>query len=576
MEEKALGDTIVARLERAAEIGRAIDGIRVLDRHERGDHRSWAEIRDAAARVAGGLCALGLKPGDRVALILPTCPGFLDIWFGASWMGAVSVALYPPVRLGRLDEYYERTVRMLERTDTKLIVTDKRIQRILGPVLQRAAPALGMHTVEALASADPIPARPAESDGLMMVQFSSGTTHHPKPVGLTHSQVLANTEAILDFMPADAQYEHGGVSWLPLYHDMGLIGCIMPAVHRPGPLTLLPPEAFLARPAIWLRAISTFSATVSPAPNFAYALCTERIRDEELEGCDLSSWRLALNGAEPTSPAVMDAFIERFRPWGLRPEALTPVYGLSEAALAVTFGVPERPFHSRCFDRDALAQGTVQAAETGVRLASVGRSLRGFAVQIRAAGGGLSASDAVGEIWVSGPSLMEGYMDGSQSPIQAGWLQTGDLGFVHEGELFVTGRAKDVLVIRGRNHAPQDVETAVGPVMGVRTGCAAAVADIGEDGERLLVFVEYRADPPEDLPEMCRTAILAATGLDPDLVVALSPGTLPRTSSGKIRRAETLRRWLAGELHPPEAVTPWFLAGALAKSAWARMRHNPE
>jgi acyl-CoA synthetase (AMP-forming)/AMP-acid ligase II len=569
-----VGDTLVARLLRAAEHGRDIDGIRVLDRHERGELRTWSEIRDDVARTAGGLIERGLQSGDRVGIILPTCPGFIDTWFGASWLGAVPVALYPPVRLGRLDEYYARTVRMLKTSGARMIITDKRIQRILGPVLQRAAPDLGMHTVDTLASTHPVPAQPSGPDELMMVQFSSGTTSHPKPVALTHRQVLANTEAILDFMPADAPYEHAGVSWLPLYHDMGLIGCIMPAVHRPGPLTLLPPEAFLARPSLWLRSISRYKATVSPAPNFAYALCTERIQDEDLEGCDLSSWRLALNGAEPTSPEVIHRFCDRFKAWGFRAEALTPVYGLSEAALAVTFGSPKRRFQATHFQRDGLSQGEARQAPDGVGLASVGQPLRGFEIQIRAPDGSPASPGSIGRIWVQGPSLMAGYLDGTESPIRDGWLDTGDLGFVHQGELFVTGRTKDVLIIRGRNHAPQDVEIALDPIDGVRNGCAAAVADISEEGERLLVFVEHRPSPPSDLPEQCRSAIRSATGLDPDLVVALAPGTLPRTSSGKIRRGETLRRWRSGEFSPPDAITPWFLAGALARSAWARLRHS--
>jgi len=569
-----VSDTLISRLDRAAEIGRPTDGVRVLDRHERGEHRSWAEIKEAAVRMAGGLAALGIVPGDRVALILPTCPEFIDTFFATAQLGAVAVAMYPPVRLGRLDEYYARTARMLERSGARVLLTDSRIQRILGPVLAQTQLPLGMHTVASLADGEPAEAHQAQGDDLLMVQFSSGTTTHPKPVSLTHRQVLANTESILDFMPEDAPHAHAGVSWLPLYHDMGLIGCIMPAVHRPGPLTLLPPEAFLARPAIWLRAISRAKATISPAPNFAFALCTERIRDEELQGCDLSSWRMALNGAEPTSPAVMEAFIERFSAWGLRPEALTPVYGLSEAALAVTFGDPERRFQTTTFESTALSQGRIQTSDEGITLASVGRPLRGFEVQIRDTEGGLLGDDALGQIHVSGPSLMAGYLDDTPSPIQDGWLQTGDLGFVHGGELYVTGRAKDVLVIRGRNHAPQDVERAMDEVAGVRVGCSAAVADIGADGERLLVFVEHRDNPPDDLPELCRTAIRGATGLDPDLVVALAPGTLPRTSSGKIRRAETQRRWASGTLSPPDAVTPWFLAGALARSTWARLRHG--
>jgi len=569
-----MSDTLVSRLVLAAARGRPVDGIRVLDRNEQGEIRDWSELRNAAARTAAGLQEVGVNPGDRIAVVLPTCEAFLDLLFGAAWMGAVMVPLYPPIRLGRLDEYYSRTARMLERAQASVLITDSRIARILGPVLDRYAPPLGIQTVGKLrgfAPADPAGSAP---DDLVIVQYSSGTTSHPKPVGLTHAQVLANTEAILDFMPADAPYEHGGVSWLPLYHDMGLIGCIMPALHRPGPLTLLPPEAFLARPAIWLRAVSKYAATVSPAPNFAYALCTERIRDEELEGCDLSSWRMALNGASPTSPAVMRAFTDRFSRWGFRSEALTPVYGLSEAALAVSFGSVGQPFRAQCFDREALSQGKAQPAEVGTTLCSVGTPLRDFGVEIRDHRDAPMEPDQIGEIWVRGPSLMHGYLDETESPIVDGWLRTGDLGFVYEGELYVSGRAKDVLIIRGRNHAPQDLEDAVNPVQGVRTGCAAAVADIGEHGEHLLVFVEHRAGPDETLPERCRTAIRAATGLDADLVVALAPGTLPRTSSGKIRRGETLRRWQAGQLEPPGTVTPWFLAGALAKSAWAHLRYS--
>ena len=565
-----MSDTFVSRLQRAAELGSPSDGIAVLDRHERGTHRSWIQIQEAVSQLAGKLAALGVEPGDRVAIVLPTCTEFIDCFFAVAHLGAVAVPMYPPVRLGRLDEYYARTSRMLDRSGARLLLTDRRIRRILGPVEVAAQLPLGLHAVDDLSAGSETAPHRARPDDLLMVQFSSGTTTHPKPVSLTHRQVLANTEAILKLMPDNSS----GVSWLPLYHDMGLIGCIMPAVYRPAPLTLLPPEAFLARPAVWLRTLSRTRATVSPAPNFAYALCTERIRDEELQGCDLSHWRLALNGAEPTSPAVMEAFIERFSAWGLRPEALTPVYGLSEAALAVTFGRASNRFQSTTCEPSALERGEVVAAETGTTLASVGSALPGFGVQIRTPEGEVLPPDRMGQIHVSGPSLMAGYLDDTPSPIAEGWLQTGDLGFVHNDELYVTGRAKDILVIRGKNHAPQDVEQALDTVDGVRTGCAAAVADIGEAGEQLLVFVEHRKDPTEDLTERCRTAIRGATGLDPDLVVALPPGTLPRTSSGKIRRAEALRRWKLEQLHPPAAVTPWFLAGALARSTWTRLRHG--
>ena len=568
-----MSDTLTTRLQRAAQVGTPDEGIQVLDRHGQGAHRSWHDIEQRVAHTAGALAALGVKPGDRLGVILPTCAEFIDVFFAAAHLGAVTVAMYPPVRLGRLDEYYTRTSRMLERSGACILLSDRRIRRILGPLEAAVSLPLGVHTVESLHGAGTVAAHPSEADDLMMVQFSSGTTTQPKPVALTHRQVLANTECILDFMPPDDQIIHRGTSWLPLYHDMGLIGCILPAVHRPGGLTLIPPEAFLARPALWLQTISKTRTTVSPAPNFAYAMCTERIRDDEMEGCDLSNWRMALNGAEPTSPAVMRAFTERFSQWGLPDNALTPVYGLSEAALAVSFGDPGRPFTTARLQSEAMSQGRIVPDPSGPELASVGKPLRGFRVQIRAPDGKEQPPDRIGEVYAHGPSVMAGYLDDTPSPIADGWLKTGDLGFMHNEELYITGRAKDVLVIRGRNHAPQDVEQALDSVAGVRAGCSAAVADVTPSGERLLVFVEHRDDPPKDLPEACRKAIRGATGLDPDLVVALQPGTLPRTSSGKIRRAETLRRWKAEELTPPQSVTPWLLAGALAKSTWARLRN---
>ncbi len=567
-------DTLLACLHGAAKREPTDRGLRFLDRREHETWHSWADLRDGAARMAGGLQAAGIGPGDRFAIVLPTGVDFIEVFFAAHWLGAVPIPLYPPIRLGRLDEYYDQTARMIECTDTRLLVTDSRINRVLGPLLRRTKLELGIQLATQLRRAEAASHTQAHPDDLALIQFSSGTTTEPKPVGLTHRQIISNAEAILDFVPESEAVPSSGVSWLPLYHDMGLIGCIVSAAHRVRTLTLIPPEAFLARPAIWLRAISRYRASVSPAPNFAFALCNERIKDAELQGCDLSSWRLALNGAEPIAPATVREFNDRFGQWGLRTEAITPVYGLSEAALAVTFSDVDKPFHSARFDPEALCEQRVVPSPTGTELVSVGQPLRGFSIEIRDRKGQQEAPNTVGEIWARGGSVMSGYVDGTKSPIQDGWLQTGDLGFVFEGNLFITGRAKDVLVIRGRNHAPQAVEAAADSVPGVRTGCAAAVADVGQHGEHLLVFIEYRDTPTEDLPQRCRQAICAATGLDPHLVVALSSGTLPRTSSGKIRRAETLRRWHAGTLHPPEALTPWFLAGALARSSWERIRHS--
>ena len=569
--------TLAGLLVRAAEQTAALGaedrlGLRFLDRREHEVWLSWPDLYQRARRAAGALRARGVRPGDRVAIILPTSPLFVDAFLGCQVLGAVPVPLYPPVRLGRLDEYFDRTAAMLRKVEAVCIVADAQVRRILGQVVARHRCPLGNLGAETLCDGPEHEGTRTQADDLAMVQFSSGTTVDPKPVGLSHRQVIANTEAIMDFIPADAEHEQVGVSWLPLYHDMGLIGCIFPAMHRPGPLTLIPPEVFLLRPGIWLRAIARYRGTVSPAPDFAYGLCLDRVTDEEMEGCDLSSWRLALDGAEPVSAARLRRFVQRFSRWGLRAEAVTPVYGLSEAALAVTFGATDHPFSSLRLDRRALAEGRAREVDEAttdtepVELCCVGRPLRGFALEIRDPDGIVLPEGRVGRLFVSGPSLMRGYLNEQAQPIVDGWLDTGDLGFLRGGELYISGRDKDVVILRGRNHSPQDLEGALDGLEGVRPGCVIAVGMVDAEGERLVLFVEVRAPQP-DLAEACRRAVLAHSGLDPSLVVLLEPGTLPRTSSGKLRRAEALRQWQAGLLLPPERVTPWLLAGALAKSA---------
>jgi fatty-acyl-CoA synthase len=515
-----------------------------------------------------------VRPGDTVVIVLPTTPYFTDILFACSWVNAIPVPLYPPVRLGRLDEYYEQTALMLKKVNASILITDERAGKLMGSVLKRYTPKNGIHRVEKLHAETPMSPQAPKPDDIALVQFSSGTTGQPKPVALTHQQVIANAEVILGKGSKENQHEQCIVSWLPLYHDMGLIGCVFPVVLGSASVVLIPPEAFLARPAIWLRALSKYKAIGSTAPNFAYDLCVERIRDDEIEGCDLSTWRFALNGAETTSPKTMRSFYERFKKWGFREEAMTPVYGLSEAALAVTFGEFSETFTATTFSREDLRADQVTPCPDGVELASVGKPLPGFGVQIRTDDGEPSAPDKIGRIWVKGPSVMDQYLDGTPPPRDGDWLDTGDLGFIFDDQLYISGRAKEVIVIRGRNHTPGEFEQPLDSVEGVRTGCSVALGEITAEGERLIVFTEYRGAPSEDLAERCQQAIRAATGISPDLLITLEPGTLPRTSSGKMRRGEALRRWNKGELAAPKSVTPWFLAGALARSAWNEVQHR--
>ena len=576
-----MSHSLNAMLDRAAKIPG--HGLRLLDRSERETWLSWSDVRTRAGRVCGSLRRLGIKHGERVALIYPTGPEFFDAFFGILLAGAVPVPLYPPVRLGRLAEYHERTARMLGAVDARLVLADRWVGRILGRTIALARPALGCRSLDELEQSTLGPVDVA-ADDLALVQFSSGTTVDPKPVALSHRALLAQTLALNSFWPERSTQAQTGVSWLPLYHDMGLIGCVLPALERPATLTLIPPEVFVARPAVWLQVISRYRATISPAPNFAYGLCVAKITDEELEGVDLGSWRVALNGAEPVAPGVLRAFVKRFEPYGFSAEALTPVYGLSEAALAVTFSGLHKIFTTTRFDRHGLAaEGTAEANPDGIELVSVGRPLPGFDIRIVDDDRKEVSSNHVGRVQVRGPSLMEGYLgcpEATARVLKDDWLDTGDLGFQHEDELYLTGRAKDLLILRGRNHAPSEVEQAVDAVEGVRTGCAVAVSHLEEDaeGEVLLVFVEVRGGTSggsyHDIGLACTQAILAATGLQADRVVILEPGTLPRTSSGKLRRQETLRLHLCGELTPANPVTPLRVAGAMAQSAVAYARMN--
>lgn len=555
-----------------------------VDAAEREESLPWGEVYRRARHTAAGLSRLGVREGERVALLLPTSPGFMDAFFGTLLAGAVPVPLYPPVRLGRLDEYHRATARMLQVTGASLVLTDSRVRLLLGPSVERSRPRLGCHTVEEVSRGDDEREVAVSPTALGLIQFSSGSTVDPKPVALTQGALLSQVMALEVAMPLPPANDtpRVGVSWLPLYHDMGLIGCLLSALHYPGHLVLIPPEVFLARPALWLRALSRHRGFISPAPNFAYGLCLKRVKDAEMEGVDLSSWKHALNGAEPVSAETLRRFAERFERWGFSPRALRPVYGLSEASLAVTFPPDGRGPRSLGVDPTVLAcEGRV--AEGSRQLVSVGSPVAGFEVEVRDAQGAVLQDKHVGSVFTRGPSLMESYFGDALATRRAltldGWLDTGDQGFIADGELYLTGRAKDVVIIRGANHAPQSFEEPLQAVEGVRTGCAVALGFTPEGGqdEALLILAERGGEEEAaNVEERIRAAVVEATGVRPHTVKLLEPGTLPRTSSGKLRRGEALRRYLAEELTPPKKVGMVGMAVEMARSALAMARAEHE
>jgi acyl-CoA synthetase (AMP-forming)/AMP-acid ligase II len=349
-------------------------------------------------------------------------------------------------------------------------------------------------------------------------------------------------------------------------------------VFWPGELVLLPPESFLAKPSLWLRALSRHRGTISAAPNFAYGLCLKRVRDPELAGVDLSHWSYALNGAEPISPVVMERFVERFGPHGFREEALMPVYGLSEASLAVTFTAARGAKPRLAIDPEALAlRGDVVEGKRA--LVSVGGPVPGCEVEVRGENGAVQPERKVGRIFARGPSVMKEYFGDPEATARAlreGWLDTGDLGFVDRGQLYICGRSKDLVIIRGANHAPQEFEECLEGIPGLRAGCAVAVGHLAPDTQQevLVVIAETSDAAPADLAAQISAAIVARTSVRPYAVELVAPGTLPRTSSGKLRRSEALRQYEAGELEPPRAVNLLSLGSEFARSALAHARRR--
>jgi acyl-CoA synthetase (AMP-forming)/AMP-acid ligase II len=569
--------TLVRALREAA----GPSGVTFVDLRERETTLAWDEVADRAARAAATLEAAGVRPGDRVAIVLRTEPAFLDAFFGAWLAGAVPAPLYPPVRLGRMDEWVAGTGRMIAVSGARVVVSGGATRRLLGGALAIARPPLGLLDAGALLGSRRL-ALDASPQALGLVQFSSGSTVDPKPVALSHRALAAQIDALVAATapgPDDVL-----VSWLPLYHDMGLLGGLLGAMSYPGPLVLVPPEHFLARPALWLRAVARHRGTLSAAPSFAYAYAAARVADADLAGLSLASWRLALDGAEPVSADAMRRFAARFAPHGFDPAALVPVYGLSEAALAVTFARRGGALEGRRVDAGRLARDG--AVVPGAReVVSVGGPVPGVRVAVLGARGEDLPEGRLGRIHVASPALMDGYLgdpDATARALRGGWLDTGDLGFVLGGELHVHGRAKDVVVVRGANHAPEEFEAALAGVAGLRPGCSVAVgfeAD-GGGGEELLLLAERARgarEPAAELEARARGAVLARTGVAPDRVAILAPGTLPRTSSGKLRRGEALRRWRAGTLAPPRRGGALRLAVALARSALAsaRLRGDP-
>ena len=546
---------------------------------------SYGQLWSEAAAVAAGLRGLGVRKGDTVALMLPTGLDFLRAFQGTLIAGGIPVPIYPPVRLDRLDEYAARQSGILADARVRLLVTVAKAVPIAS-LLQPRVPSLAhVTTADALAATGgPAPGPEGSDADPAMIQYTSGSTGHPKGVLLTHANLLANIQAIAAGVEAAAT--DVGVSWLPLYHDMGLIGSWLFCLYQGLPIDIQSPLSFLARPERWLWAIHRRRGTLSGAPNFAYELCVRKIPDAALEGLDLSSWRCALNGAEPVNPETLERFAKRFAPCGFRREALMPVYGLAECSVALCFPPPGRgPLVDRVarepFEREGRAEPAAPGDPQPLRFVSEGVPLPRHEVRIVDEAGADLSERHVGRLLFRGPSVTSGYYGKPDATAAithpGGWLDSGDLAYRAAGEIYVAGRHKDLIIKAGRNLVPQEIEEAAAAVNGIRKGCVAAfgVAQEAQGTEALVVVAETRvsdAAARDRLVAAVTEAVAAAVELPPDVVVLAAPGSVPKTSSGKIRRAAAKESYVKGALGraPGTSAGQWLrLAAAVVRQRLA-------
>jgi acyl-CoA synthetase (AMP-forming)/AMP-acid ligase II len=534
---------------------------------------SYAALDRAARALAATLRDVS-DIGDRAVLLFEPGLDFIVAFFACLYAGVVPVPAYPP-RLDRLAQSWQGLGNLVGDCQPRLGLTTSELAPGLSRGIGNLSPGTAIRWI-AIDQVDPSQAArwrepTLEPDAVALLQYTSGSTATPKGVMVTHRNLMHNERMIQ--AAAEHRGEGLGVSWLPLYHDMGLVGGILQAVFHGAPAVLMSPLAFLQRPLRWLQAISRHRADTSGGPNFAYDLCVQRVTAAEKAQLDLSKWSVAAIGSEPISAATIARFSEAFAPCGFRPEAFTPGYGLAESTFLVTSSAKNAPPVVRSFQGEHLEQGWAVASApeppTARTLVGCGRPpLDQKVIVVRPDFCRPCLDSAVGEIWVSGPSVAKGYWNRPEETArtfgarladtdEGPFLRTGDLGFFQDGELFVTGRLKDVIIIRGQNHYPQDIEATVQAVHpALRGGCGAAF-ESGADGNARLVIVQeidrrYRA--PVDLAQLAgdiRQRVAERHQLQVHEVQFLEPGSLPKTSSGKVQRhacragyeGGILRRW---------------------------------
>ena len=574
---------------------------------ERNFTLTFGELYAAAQRCAAELARRGVPAGGRVALMLPTSRAFFVSYAGILLAGAIPVPIYPPFRADRIEEYAARQSAILNNAEVCLLLTFRRaeaVAHLLKPRVRSLAGVLDAEMLIDAADKAPPPApgvppahlmghRVRKGSDIALLQYTSGSTGDPKGVVLTHANLLANMRAIgeaVQLSPDDV-----GISWLPLYHDMGLIGAWLTLLHFGVPLAVMSPLAFLTRPERWLQSFHKHRGTIAAAPNFAYELCVRKIADKDIQGVNLSSWRAALNGAEPVNPETLERFAKRFAPYGFRREAQLPVYGLAEASLGVTIPPLNRaPLVDRV-EREVFASQSraVPASPddaAAISFVSSGRPLPRHEVRIVDDQGNEVPDRTEGFLWFRGPSVTSGYyrnpaatnllmpMGTETQNGEYAWVNSGDRAYRADGEIYVTGRVKDIIIKGGRNIYPHEVEELAARADGIRKGCIVAFGLTDEDTgtEKLVVVAETREGDTAKRAAIASSVtelVTGGLGLPPDRVELIPPGSIPKTSSGKLRREETKQLYLSGTLSaskPPAWVQIAKLGAAGAARGFSR------
>jgi fatty-acyl-CoA synthase len=545
-------------------------------RHEGNYFITFKELRDEALVFARGLRGADLRKGDRIITILPQEEQFIRIFLGAVCSGIIPVPIFPPFMLNQLDVYRTHLERVVRVSGASAIITSAELRPLLEEALDGFDATRRIMTDEEVAASAVQCSLPlVREDDIALLQFTSGSTGSPRGVCVTHRALLSNIMAIAKHIDADPDVDRG-VSWLPLYHDMGLGTMILSLVVQ-GSIWYISPLDFVRRPQVWCETISSVKGSIGFSPNFGYALLARRVRDDELAEWDLSSWRVAGCGAEPIQPAALRSFAKRFARAGFKPSAFLPSYGMAEATLAVSFPPLHRGLHTFLISRKTLSEKGIAVPashdEPAHEMVGCGQALAGHELAIIDVNGRQQPDRHEGEIVFRGPSVTTGYYRDAEATAESfrdGWLHTHDLGFVHDGDLFVTGRKNDLIIFHGRNYYPQDIEWCVQTVRGVRQGNIVAFGYPNEQGDDAIVVVveAERRELSDDIVGTTATHVRAQLGIVIADTVVVEKNSLPKTSSGKLRRARTKAEYLSDSLRIVASLRrPMSMAGTGARAS---------